>query len=1076
MTVGHIARNEWTTSGDVGCAVSMEVFPMRLVLLTVGLCAWVWVGTVGAESVTFSRVMMRVDVPIDYVVAVADLDGDGLDDIVAAEYFTLDYNVAEPEERWTTLPLRVLVSVGDGSFRHAPEMVASTIDVRRPLVVADDFNGDGRVDLAVFDAGVYVADNRCYNDETKICSSGFGNPPQLFLNGEDGVLRSSSALADAVRREHALRPDPHYSGPADLHVKSATSGDIDNDGDVDLWVDSIGGANVSSHFMVNNGDGTFTLDEARAPPGVRYNWPDEAWYHLQGHLADLDNDGDLDLALAQNRGRDSSTVNQSSIVLTNDGTGHFPTRIELPQTTFADGFTSVSGQTHFDVNADGLPDLLLVHPRNDDGPPDVIPWTGRYVQVLINRNGSFADETLVRMGDQSETTAQTNRDGEPLNGAAVPRMHHVDRDGCADLVMSQKQGAILLESPLVYRNDGSGRFRAMSPVPFVGSDRDFGDGTVPADVNGDGIIDFVVLLHGTTDDFSTVVTLLNTSPAGPSRCRPRVTAASTLRARTLTVGADAVVVPLADAFRNASTYQVTSSEPGVATVSLSGSQVTLTAVAVGETAITVTASGADNSRATLRFWVTVLPAATPGRTTPLTLDLTCHGYDEGATRAYNCIPEPSQQRYMRTFVPAVGSACDRGSIAEFPAGRIVFQIRCRDNSPGESAAWSYSGRGPESFVKPTDMPRVWVRTSFSGSSAHLSVWCRAPRENLVVNELLGGSWGNDGTNGIYRMAGCREVSVDTRAEDLQWWFTPELAATALTPPRSWEHVTGAGNALGAEALDDLATAAELERFWGGPDGWLPNPRQGANTHGAPPTSGADGDTTVDLRIASRLDDPYALDGGLARNATRTVPLTLDLTCHGYDEGATRAYNCIPEPSQQRYMRTFVPAVGSACDRGSIAEFPAGRIVFQIRCRDNSPGESAAWSYSGRGPESFVKPNDTPRVWVRTAFSGSSVHLSVWCREPRENLVVNELLGRSWGNDGTNGIYGMAGCREVSVDTRAEDLQWWFTQELDATALTPPRSWEHVTGAGSALGAEALDDLATAAELARLWPRPPADRR
>ena len=151
---------------------------------------------------------------------------------------------------------------------------------------------------------------------------------------------------------------------------------------------------------------------------------------------------------------------------------------------------------------------------------------------------------------------------------------------------------------------------------------------------------------------------------------------------------------------------------------------------------------------------TGLPPSEPGRTNPTTLDLTCHGYDEGATRAYNCIPEPSQQRYMQTFVPAVGSACDGGSIAEFPAGRIVFQIRCRDNSPGQSAPWSYSGQGPASFAKPIDTPRVWLRTSFSGSSVHLSVWCRAPQESLVVNELLGTSWGNDGTNGNYGMADC----------------------------------------------------------------------------------------------------------------------------------------------------------------------------------------------------------------------------------------------------------------------------------------------------------------------------------
>ena len=55
-----------------------------------------------------------------------------------------------------------------------------------------------------------------------------------------------------------------------------TSGDIDGDGDIDLWVDSIGGKNVSSHFMVNNGDGTFTVDEERAPTALRYNNPPES--------------------------------------------------------------------------------------------------------------------------------------------------------------------------------------------------------------------------------------------------------------------------------------------------------------------------------------------------------------------------------------------------------------------------------------------------------------------------------------------------------------------------------------------------------------------------------------------------------------------------------------------------------------------------------------------------------------------------------------------------------------------------------------------------------------------------------
>ena len=75
----------------------------------------------------------------------------------------------------------MFVGEEDGGLRHAPELVEGTIDLRNPVVVADDFNGDGRPDLAVFDVGVYVGE----------VSSGYGNPPQLFLSSEAGRLRPS---------------------------------------------------------------------------------------------------------------------------------------------------------------------------------------------------------------------------------------------------------------------------------------------------------------------------------------------------------------------------------------------------------------------------------------------------------------------------------------------------------------------------------------------------------------------------------------------------------------------------------------------------------------------------------------------------------------------------------------------------------------------------------------------------------------------------------------------------------------------------------------------------------------------
>ena len=112
-----------------------------------------------------------------------------------------------------------------------------------------------------------------------------------------------------------------------------------------------------------------------------------------------------------------------------------------------------------------------------------------------------------------------------LNSGAWPEMHDIDLDGCPDLAMVSSLTPVSMQTPLVYRNNGSGQFTALPPAPFLATGFD-GALAVFADVNGDGAIDLVSPTphngpdgeHRTADDYTTLATALNTTPSGPVRC------------------------------------------------------------------------------------------------------------------------------------------------------------------------------------------------------------------------------------------------------------------------------------------------------------------------------------------------------------------------------------------------------------------------------------------------------------------------------------------------------------------------------------------------------------------------------
>jgi hypothetical protein len=133
---------------------------------------------------------------------------------------------------------------------------------------AGDFDNDGWTDLFV----------------TRL-----GAPDILFRNQRDGSFKDVSASAFP-----ALSPIARND-----YSNGAAWGDVDNDGDLDLYVSKV--ESTRHYLYINNGDGTFTEDALRRNAAV--SKPDTHFGYGVA-LGDYDLDGFLDLAVGEWRHAD----------------------------------------------------------------------------------------------------------------------------------------------------------------------------------------------------------------------------------------------------------------------------------------------------------------------------------------------------------------------------------------------------------------------------------------------------------------------------------------------------------------------------------------------------------------------------------------------------------------------------------------------------------------------------------------------------------------------------------------------------------------------------------------------------
>jgi hypothetical protein len=235
---------------------------------------------------------------------VYDLDGDGLPEIILAEK-NLVYRY-RGEDRYESEPL----------CRHAPELITSA--------VIADFDGDGSGDL--------------------LCASSRGL--SLFTGSPQGRFDEPPRLAWSPN-------------PALINTMVLTCGDIDHDGDLDVFlgqyrVPDLGQVLRPYYYDANDGwpaylllnDGRGNLTDATEAAGLA---PKRFRRVYSASLADLNDDRHLDLAVISDfAGLD---------LYQNDGRGHFT---DVTGKSVAESHAFGMAHALADFNVDGRLDLLMI--------------------------------------------------------------------------------------------------------------------------------------------------------------------------------------------------------------------------------------------------------------------------------------------------------------------------------------------------------------------------------------------------------------------------------------------------------------------------------------------------------------------------------------------------------------------------------------------------------------------------------------------------------------------------------------------------------------------------------------------
>ncbi len=321
--------------------------------------------------------------------AFGDIDGDGDLDLYVSRYVEFSFE-GSPKcsdrargldyychpSRFAGRPDALFINRGDGTFsdRSAERGIRQESTEKGLGVVLADLDLDGDLDL-------YVA-----ND---------GTPNRLYLSDGSGRFKDASLLSGAALGE-AGEP---------LAGMGVAFGDVDGDGLEDLLVSNF--SLEPNSFYKNLGDGLFE-DRTRAAGLHSLSYRPLGWGI---ELFDADNDGDLDLAVANGHVMDNierfvpgATYAQPDQLFLNEGLGHFR---EVKSVGPWQQAAISRGLASGDFNNDGRLDLLVTRTNGapallENRTPHTHSWLGLVLVGPPSNRQAIGARVVLRAGKKSQ--------------------------------------------------------------------------------------------------------------------------------------------------------------------------------------------------------------------------------------------------------------------------------------------------------------------------------------------------------------------------------------------------------------------------------------------------------------------------------------------------------------------------------------------------------------------------------------------------------------------------------------------------------------------------------------------------